>query len=666
MKDSKFRKFITNNNRFKQEHPDYRRVFLLNTLLLNLVIICLIFATLNIIIPGNVRAIYINLCSAILAVFILIYFHKTNNIKMGIYLFVLLLIATLLVFFEVRQNNNYALYWIAVLPPVVYFLLGQEKARIIISFFCIYMLYFILSNYSSWQPAEFNIESILNIAGATFALIVLISYFETSRKESSDALLSINNLLEENKTELRLILDSAAEGIYGIDSDGICTFCNARSLELLGYKDEKDLIGKNMHFLIHNRCQNGSEMSVSECKIHKAITSGEKVHADDEIFWRSDGTCFNVEFFSYPKYNDNTITGAVVTFTDISERKRNEARIQYLSCHDALTGLINRQCFEAKIKKYDKEEYYPISIIYGDLNELKLTNDIFGHAAGDKLIKTAAAEMKKACRKNDIVARTGGDEFIWLLPNTDTDTAKRVIERIKKELLKVKSIGIFLGISMGADTKYTCDQDIEQTMRNAENEMYQEKAFHRKNSESLILQELISALHKRNPRGRIHSENTSRLCEEMGTALGWSTAEIKQIKDAGYFHDIGKIALSDKLLNPLTELTPQEKFEVKQHAVVGYRILNLFYNTLDLAEAVYYHHERWDGSGYPKGLKGEEIPLQSRIIAIVEQYDHLVNPFNKSPVSKGDALLCIQGLSGTKFDPGLTDVFIDLIRKSPI
>ncbi len=661
MKENKLRGFLSNGN--WSDHPTYRKVFLLNVVLILLICICLFYTIVDVFLFSMYDAALINAAAAVLSLLTLIYFHKTGNYDLAAYLAIAILSFTLIVFFQVVQNKNYGLYWIATLPPVVYFLLGTKKARMITSLFCAYMLYFMLSKQSGWQPAEFNTESVFNITGATFGLIMMIGYFERSRKEASDGLFNANAVLKESKSELRLILDTAAEGIYGIDIEGKCTFCNIRCLEILDYKNEKELIGKDMHFLVHGKLKDGSVLPISECKIHKAIVSGEKMHTDDEVFWRADDTCFDVEYYSYPKYREDEIVGAVITFTDISEKKRNEERIQYLSCHDSLTGLINRQCFETAIQKYDNEEFLPLSIIFGDLNSLKLTNDIFGHAAGDELIKKVAEVLKTVCRRNDTVARIGGDEFVWLLPNTDAEAAGKVMERVKKQLLQEKYVVIRCSMSMGAYTKYSFDEDIEQALENAENEMYREKTYHKKNDEVVMLRELILGLYERSPRQKSHSENTSRLCEKMGIVLGWPQSDIKSLADAGYYHDIGKIVLSDALLNKTSKLTSLEKMEKLQHPVVGYRILSLFDNTLDLAEAVYYHHERWDGSGYPKGLQGEEIPVHSRIIGLAEQYDHLRNRITDKPLGKEDALLRIQQLSGIKFDLKLTDKFISIVRQ---
>lgn len=664
MKENRLYQYLSNNGRFNKAHPAYRRVFLLNIVLLSMTICCALFAVFNILLSCDPRIIYINATFALMAFITLIYLHKTDNLYISTYFAVGFLLIILLLLFEIAQNTSYALFWMVTLPPVAYFLLGTKKAGIVVGIFYVYMLYFMISKQSAWQPAEFNNESLINIAAATLGLIMMIAYFERSRTESADALLNANVVLEESKSELRLTLDTAAEGIYGIDPNGKCSFCNLRCLELLGYKKEEELIGKDMHALVHSRYKDGSKLPISKCRIHKVIVSGEKVYAEDEVFWRADGTYFEVQYYAYPKYKDNKIIGGVITFMDISERIKNEEKIQYLSYHDSLTGLINRQGFEMEIPKYNRSECLPLSILYGDLNCLKLSNDIFGHAAGDKLIIKAAQVLQSVCGRNGTVARIGGDEFILLLPCTDPQGAVQIMVQIKQNLLQDTSLVIKCSISMGSYTKYSLDEGMEQSLKKAENEMYLEKTSQRNSNEMVMLAELISALHGRSPREKTHSENISRLCEEMGIALEWPQSDIKNLRDAGFYHDIGKIVLNEELLCKTSKLSAMEKLEKQQHPIVGYRILNLFDNTLDLAEAVYYHHERWDGKGYPKGLEGEEIPIQSRIIAIAEQYDHLLNPTNDKALAKEEALLRIHQLAGVKFDPQLTDLFISIMKQS--
>jgi PAS domain S-box-containing protein len=124
---------------------------------------------------------------------------------------------------------------------------------------------------------------------------------------------------KQNEEDLRLILDSIAERIYGIDLEGKCTMCNASCLSMLGYSHERQLLGKNMHDIIHNKYPDGTYYPEEQCRILQAFKKGQGTHVEDEVFWRADGTCFPVEYFSYPQYRNGRVIGAVVTFSDITE-----------------------------------------------------------------------------------------------------------------------------------------------------------------------------------------------------------------------------------------------------------------------------------------------------------------------------------------------------------
>ena len=166
-------------------------------------------------------------------------------------------------------------------------------------------------------------------------------------------------------------MDSTGEGIYGMDIEGKCTFCNTSSLEILGYSHYSELVGKNMHAQIHHTKRDGEIMPIEECRILRAIIEGTHFHADDEVFWRKDGTCFDVEYHVYPQMKDGQIIGAVVTFSDITESKLIKERIDYLSFHDPVTGVYNRRFFEneAKCQRHLKSfnKYY--LIVLGKIEE---------------------------------------------------------------------------------------------------------------------------------------------------------------------------------------------------------------------------------------------------------------------------------------------------------
>lgn len=656
-------KYLTNNGRFDKSDIFYRKVYLLNAMLTIMLITCLFFAIVDIFIFKTKIVAIGNAVSVSLSLSTLLYLKKTNKYKPAAYISVSILVIFLAFYFQLVQNEHYAFYWLAILPPVVYFLLERKAARIILGLFGGYMLYFILSNKMSWSPATFDTQSIFNISGATLILVFMVAYYEKSRKEAWSSLEKLNLQLNNNQNELRLILDSAAEAIYGIDMNGNCTFCNRSCIKMLGYSDQSELIGKNTHWLIHHTRRDGTTLPINECKVFKAFKTLEGSHVDDEVFWRADGTSFDVEYFSYPQIIDGESIGAVVTFMDISKRKQKEAEIEYLNSYDTLTGLYNRRYFEKTRAVIDNSDNLPLSVIFADINGLKMTNDIFGHSAGDELIKKSSEILRQVCRQNDIVARVGGDEFIILLPKTTRENGEKILGQIRSRFIDARVEAIKCSISLGIDIKLSPDQSLDEILANAENAMYKDKTMNRKSINKDIVDTIIETLHVRNPREKQHSIAVGELCSDLGTALHLPETEISRLQRAGFLHDIGKIILDESILAK-DSLSDEELEKVKQHSAVGYRILNLFDDKLDLAEYIYGHHERWDGTGYPRGLKGGQIPLISRIIAVTETYDRILNK-GDFPLKdrKTTALDIMKNISGTQLDPQITEVFLQMIEK---
>ena len=490
----------------------------------------------------------------------------------------------------------------------------------------------------------------------------LINNLENIVQARTEELNKTNEVLADSKKQLQLILDSTAEAIYGVDLEGNCMFCNASCLKLLKYSTQEELLGKNMHGQIHHSRMDGTPFPVTECSISQDLKKGQGVYGYGEVFWKSDGTPFYAEYRSYPQYKDGRIVGAVVTFMDITERKKDEEEIKYLNCHDVLTGLKNRRCFEKSLAEIDQEGNLPLSVIFADINGLKMTNDIFGHAAGDELIKKIAEVLKESCRENDTIGRVGGDEFIMLLPKTNGEESTRVIDKIKESLVHNNVAAIKCSISLGFDTKAQSEQSIEEIMANAENKMYKDKVLNRKEINADIIDNIMENLHGRNKKEKLHSDKVSCLSGKIGAALGFGETEIKRVEQAAYLHDIGKIVLDENILRG-HNLTEAELEIKKQHSVVGYRILNLFDDTLDLAEVVYSHHENWDGTGYPKGLKEKEIPVMARIIAVAEAYDEMTNVYGNLRFSHETALQKIREMAGKRLDPEIARLFVRIFSK---
>ncbi|MFW5790500.1 MAG: HD domain-containing phosphohydrolase [Bacillota bacterium] len=350
---------------------------------------------------------------------------------------------------------------------------------------------------------------------------------------------------------------------------------------------------------------------------------------------------------------------------DITERKIKEKQIRYISYHDSLTGCYNRTFLEEEIARLDTERQLPISIILADINGLKIINDSYGHLEGDELLIKAAELIKKSTRKEDLVTRWGGDEFVIMLPQTDKEAAQKIYNRIKLECDLETGIPISLGL--GLATKDKSVQDIYEIIRQADMNMYRNKLLERNSSKSKIVKSLLNMLGAKSHETEEHALRMTKLAYDFGDRINLSNKEINNLSLLATLHDIGKTSIPEEILTKPGCLTEDEWEIVRQHPERGYKIASASEEFVVIAIEILSHHEKWDGSGYPRGLKGEEIPYLSRIITIIDAYDVMTTgrPYKES-MSKEEALAEIMRCSGSQFDPVLAEEFVELMAdKNP-
>jgi len=315
----------------------------------------------------------------------------------------------------------------------------------------------------------------------------------------------------------------------------------------------------------------------------------------------------------------------------------------------------------------DKENQLPLSVISGDINGLKLVNDAFGHAEGDKLIIECAKIIESCCRQGDILARTGGDEFGIIMPKTDSATAFEVMRNIQIALEKFDSeIDIVYqhSVSLGYATKEKIEEEIGYILKNAEDHMYQRKLLEISSVHSAIIVSIKTALFEKSNETEAHAERLVNLSKAIGRALGLSQAELDKLELLATLHDIGKVGIRDYVLTKPAMLNESEWAEMKRHPEIGYRIAMTSPDLVPVAEGILCHHEWWNGGGYPKGICGENIPLLSRIIAVVDAFDAMTNdrPYRKA-MGLTAALETIRKNAGTQFDPTIAEIFFDIMSK---
>jgi len=365
----------------------------------------------------------------------------------------------------------------------------------------------------------------------------------------------------------------------------------------------------------------------------------------------------------------NNEVGIISIQSDITDKIKSEEKIKYASYHDSLTDLYNRSYLENKIQNLNQENRFPVALIMADLNGLKLVNDTYGHNEGDKLLKKMAAILKDSCRDTDLIARWGGDEFVILLPETDCEAVKKIIERINKKIADTflefeDGSRLPLSAALGYGVKKHYFEDVFEILDEAESKMYKNKLTESRSIKSNILNTLLKTLSEKSQETSSHSERMAKLATKLAEKIGLTKSEINKLTLIAKLHDIGKTVVPEKILNKKDKLTEAEWKEIRTHPAVGHRVLNATEEFSHISEEVLSHHERWDGSGYPRGLKEEEIPLLARIIAIVDAYDVMTEEqVYKEAISKAEALNEIEAEAGSQFDPKLAADFIELMAE---
>ncbi len=355
-------------------------------------------------------------------------------------------------------------------------------------------------------------------------------------------------------------------------------------------------------------------------------------------------------------------TDSLVSFMDITERKRAEAQVRYLSFNDKLTGLYNRAFFEEELSRLDTERQWPLSLIMGDVNGLKLINDAMGHECGDQLLQKVAEVLQKSCRQEDLIARWGGDEFIILLPKTKVQGARKICERIKENSENIKDFPIPISISLGIASKNNSGQDMQAVIKTAEDKMYRNKLLESKSARSSFLLSLQETLWAKSHETEEHCRRVKELAVLLGEKLDLPESELDDLRLLALLHDVGCVAIPNDILDKPSPLTPREWETVKKHPETGYRIALTLPELAPIAGAILAHHERWDGEGYPLGLRADEIPLISRILAIIDAFEVMTagRPYKKA-ISADEAREEIRRCAGSQFDPNLVEIFDSLL-----
>lgn len=470
--------------------------------------------------------------------------------------------------------------------------------------------------------------------------------------------------LEKEKRMYEITLISVGDGVISCDNESRIIFLNKAAELLTGWtpEDAKNRPLETVFTIIDEFSRRASRNIIKDA-IESANVFERGLHI---LLISKSGIERSVEYTVAPIIEDNgAVVGSVLVFRDFSDKRREEKKIEFLSYHDQLTGLYNRRFYEEELRRLDTKRNLPLAIVMGDVNGLKLINDSFGHVAGDELLKKVAAVMQSTCRADDILARLGGDEFVIILPKTDTAGAEQLVQRIKERLMHEKLGAIDLSVSFGYEVKENETDNMQEIFKNAEDHLYRHKLSESMSMRNQTINLILNALFEKTPREMMHSKRVGEIAEQIATKMGFGEETIHNLKTAGMMHDIGKIGIDESILNKPGRLTDIEWEEIKRHPEIGYRILNTVSEFSDIATCVLEHHERWDGMGYPRGLKGEQISLEARIVGFADAYDAMTTSRTyRSALDEKKALKEILQCAGAQFDPDIVHLFTNEIQYS--
>lgn len=529
------------------------------------------------------------------------------------------------------------------------------------------------------QPTDIHENGVINAEGEIRQIEWRNTVLRDANGETTGMLSSgvdvtdlrqIISALRESERSKSVLLSNLPGMAYrcAVDRNWTMSFVSSGCFELTGYKPE-ELIDNKVVAFNDIICPEYRDPIWDESVEHIARNEGSRY--EYEILTASGERKWVLDINESVLDSDQKVVALEGIIIDITRSKLQFLQIQYLSNHDQLTGLHNRQHYDLYRKKLDQPEFLPLSVFFVDINGLKLINDAFGYDAGDRMIQTTAAILKQNIMPKEILSRIGGDEFGIIMPNTSAiECAERmqtILNAFEQHNESIKDKTLVINLSVGYSTKEESGTDLSDVEKNAESNMARHKLFDQKSHHNAVLSSIMTTLFERSYETEEHAERIGAICGIMAEHLGLTHEEIDKLHLFAILHDIGKIGISDQILNKPSSLTEEETAIMRKHPEIGYRIAMASPDFASVADLILTHQERWDGTGYPNHLSGEQIPLLSRILAVADAYDAMTEDrVYRKALPREVALSEIRNGAGTQFDPRIAAVFLEIAENNNI
>ena len=504
------------------------------------------------------------------------------------------------------------------------------------------------------------IEAIKNSKSLVFELYKSDEKFNKMNEELQTRL----EELRENEVHFKTMFYYSGEAIFLIKQNKIVDV-NKAGMEMLGYRREEEVIGTNFASYVMELAPYEIKRELDIEEMFLRVENGETIKTELQIVTR-DMANLPIEAFMIELKTPNN-EYIYLSARDISVRKKHEREILYKSRYDEITNVANRNYFNEVVQKLlALPESYPVCYLMADINGLKLTNDVFGHAKGDELIVKVSAVLNTCCRSNDIVARIGGDEFAIFFTNTDENTAKSLVERINKKLDNERYDTVKPFVSLGYAVKKNIDEEIDfnEVVKRADDMMYENKSASREKNRKIFLKNMLRRLYEISPEETIRYRNLKELGVNFKKIYSMDTGVEKKVNKLISYINVGKLITPRAEWNMKGESLSTLKFSRKllEGTAVILNIISNSENNIISTEELYMLNENWDGSGEKYGTAGDEIPLAIRIFKMI--YDIYYLKTHKEIVgalTNDEIIALIRSESGKKYDPKLCECRLEEI-----
>lgn len=484
---------------------------------------------------------------------------------------------------------------------------------------------------------------VLDLSSVLYCFIGMLMYYNTFRYLPAVTM---------NITR-RMILNYLSEPVILFDYDGWLTDFSKSILKVM----------PNAHFNI-------GSMTIDEFVNSGNFIGFRPVDTDQDFDWT---TRIGGEDYTYSiKYRCMTDAkgrslGKIFVFHDITSMRDTYFNLEKSLLYDPLTGLYNKQSYLQQVPQWDNKRYWPVAVAVCNINGLKRINDQYGMEYGDAVMKQLAYFVKMHAGEDAYVAKLEGGDILAVLEETTHNEAVEICEDIKKDLEGFYGRDVLIHLEYGVAVKEDDITTMEQILGEAKSSMQNKKMLRDNSMSSSLVDSLKQTLSESDYETEEHVERTREMSSRLGKALNLSDTDIGKLELLAIMHDIGKVAIPHQVLLKKGKLSDEEFEIMKQHTIKGYRIANASPELSGIADCILSHHEKWDGTGYPNKLKGEDIPLLARIISAVDSHDVMVHdrPYHHA-MPEEDAIKELRRCAGTQFDPHIIEVFTRLLEEEEL